>query len=197
VRIAVSGTHCSGKTTLVEDFLALHADYVHEPEPYEWLVELGEEPSDQPSADDFFRQLEVSVERVSRYAKGARMIAERSPADFVAYMLALRDLGRTTAGSDLIDAALELAAAGMAHLDLVVVLPLHPGDRIIAPEAEDLELREAMNDRLLDLLSGESLGIVGADTRVIEVYGTRQQRLDALLGALPTLRSGKVVEDPH
>ena len=49
MRIVVSGTHCSGKSTLVSDFLAAHRDYVHEPEPWEWLVEvyhesLSEEP---------------------------------------------------------------------------------------------------------------------------------------------------------
>src|SRR5688572_1363139 len=32
VRIAISGTHCSGKTTLVADFIVAHRDYVHEPE---------------------------------------------------------------------------------------------------------------------------------------------------------------------
>ncbi|HEV3486499.1 MAG TPA: hypothetical protein VG106_13905, partial [Vicinamibacterales bacterium] len=85
MRIAVSGTHCSGKTTLVEDFLAIHRDYAHEPEPYEWLTELhGEGTPDVPGVDDFYRQLEISVDRLGTHDRGAKVIAERSPIDFLA-----------------------------------------------------------------------------------------------------------------
>ena len=62
VRIAVSGTHCSGKSTLIEDFVAVHRDYVYEPEPYEWLADLhGESFAEVPDVGDFHRQLEVCV----------------------------------------------------------------------------------------------------------------------------------------
>jgi hypothetical protein len=39
MRLAISGTHCSGKTTLVEAFLLAHSEYIHEPEPYEQMQE--------------------------------------------------------------------------------------------------------------------------------------------------------------
>lgn len=165
MRIAVSGTHCSGKSTLVEDFAAAHPDYVLEPEPYEWLDDAGEEPG----VDEFFRQLEISVERLQAYPPGARVIAERSPLDFVAYLLALGDLRRGERASDVIDSAIELAASGMRHVDLLVVLP---GDEIDAPDDEDPELREAMNERLLEL--------VGAEPRVLELRGSPRERLAML-----------------
>ena len=184
MRIAVSGTHCSGKTTLVEDFLATHTDYVHEPEPYECLIELGESATEDLTVSDFYRQLEWSVERLENYRQGARMIAERSPADFVAYMYALRDLGHARNDSATIESALEIATVGMARIDLLVLLPLNDRDGLLAPESEDLELREAMNDRLLELIADASSGLLGSHTRVIEVYGTRRQRLDALERAL-------------
>src|SRR6476469_882502 len=75
VRIAVSGSHCSGKTTLVEDFLRRHAEYTHEPEPYEWLTEASAELN----AADVWQQLEISVERLSAHAPGSNVIAERAP----------------------------------------------------------------------------------------------------------------------
>lgn len=168
MRIAVSGTHCSGKSTLVEDFIAVHPDYPHEPEPYEWLVELhGEAIAAQPDAADFYRQLEVSVERLRAYPPGSRMIAERSPLDFLAYLRALE-------AAELIEAASELAWRGMKQLDLLVVLPLDAADGIVAPESEGLELREAMNDHLLEIISE------GWDLQVIEVRGAPERRLRAL-----------------
>jgi hypothetical protein len=190
VRIAVSGTHCSGKSTLVADFLAAHGDYVHEPEPYEWLQDVyGEVAADEPDVDDFYRQLQLSVERLGEYGTGARVVAERSPLDFVAYMLALADLGRTGSDCALLASASELAAVGMAHVDLFVLLPLTGTDRIVAPESEDLELREAMNDRLLDIVTSDAYSLfANGRPRVVEIHGTRHERLRLLecatIGAL-------------
>ncbi len=163
MRIAVSGTHCSGKSTLVADFLAAHRDYEHEPEPYEWLAET--EPfSDPPVADDFRRQLEFAVERVRGYERGARVIFERCPLDFLAYLRAL--------GAD-DDRALGAAAGAIRHLDLIAFLPL---DGIPAPESEDLELREAVNEHLAEIFSGDELAL----PPVVEIRGTPAQRLAAL-----------------
>lgn len=156
MRIALSGTHCTGKSTLAEDFVAAHPEYVHEPEPYEWLVELyGETP-------DFERQLEMSVERLCVYGPDANVIVERSPLDFLAYL-------RATGTHD--PASEELAARGMEHVELLVVLPL---DGTIPPPAdEDPELREAMNEHLLEI-------VTGWDIRTIELHGDRRQRLETL-----------------
>ena len=50
MRIAVSGTHFIGKSTLIEDFIKAHPDYKCEIEPYfklqdDKLMELSLEPS--------------------------------------------------------------------------------------------------------------------------------------------------------
>jgi hypothetical protein len=185
MRIAIAGTHCSGKSTLVHDFLAVHRDYVHEPEPYEWLEDVyGEAAAEEPTAEDFYRQLELCVERLRGYGRGANMIAERSPLDFLAYITALHDLGRSGRDCALTASAAELAAEGMAQLDLLAVLPLNARDGIIAPESEDLELRDAMNDRLLDLIATDEYALLaGGRPRVIEVQGSPQQRLRMLTAA--------------
>lgn len=176
MRIAVSGTHCSGKSTLIEDFIAVHRDYVYEPEPYEWLADLHGEPfAEVPDVGDFLRQLEMCVERLCGYERGARVIAERSPLDFLAYILAL--------GEERIESAVELAARGLEHVDLLVVLPLVDADGIDAPDSEDLDLREAMNDRLLEMVTADEFQLLG-NLRVIEIHGTRAIRLDALAQAM-------------
>ncbi|HYC94032.1 MAG TPA: ATP-binding protein [Thermoanaerobaculia bacterium] len=156
MRIVVSGTHCTGKSTLAEDFVAAHPEYVHEPEPYEWLVEwYGEAP-------DFERQLELSVERLCGYGPGAKVLAERSPLDFLAYMRA--------ASGDTGGPLFELAMRGMEHVDLLVLLPI---EEIDAPEDEDPELREAMHEQLIEL-------VAGWDGRMLELHGDRRRRLAAL-----------------
>lgn len=191
VRIAVSGTHCSGKSTLVEDFIAAHGDYVHEPEPYEWLQGVyGETPAEEPGVDDFYRQLELSAERLREYGPGARVIAERSPLDFLAYILALIDLGRAGRDCALSASAVELAAYALANIDLLVLLPLNEADGTAAPLDEDVELRDEMNDRLLDLVATDPYSLfAGGRPRVIEILGTRQQRLRQLEEIVEALRN--------
>ena len=186
VRIAVSGTHCSGKSTLIEDFLAAHADFVHEPEPYEWLVDFyGESMSAEPEAYDFYRQLEISTERLCGYPPGSRMIAERSPIDFLAYLRAWTDLRRSGDASDLMETSLELVRAGMQHVDLLVVLPLDDSDRIVVPEDEDLELRSAMDDQLLELIHSDELApLIPGHLRIVEARGARDTRLAAIERAI-------------
>jgi hypothetical protein len=192
VRIAISGTHCSGKTTLAEDFIAAHRDYMHEPEPYEWIADVyGEGLADEPTVDDFWRQLELSVERLGSYAPGVNVIAERSPLDFLAYLLALSDLGRAGRDCELVVSAADLVAVGLASIDLLVVLPLNESDGIAVPESEDAALRDAMNDRLVDIITADEYALFGGGSpRVIEVHGRRDRRLRLLEQAVfETLRT--------
>lgn len=180
----MSGTHCSGKTTLVEDFLQRHPDYLHQPEPYEWLTEAqGAAFSAELCAADVWQQLEVSVERLSSHAPGSNVIAERSPIDFLAYLEALHSLGREDT-SRMLDEARDLVRRGMSYLDLVVVLPLNDEDGIEAPKSEDPDLREAMNPALLDLVENEWDHLSPGSVRLVVLTGTQQKRLVALESAL-------------
>jgi hypothetical protein len=181
LRIAVSGTHCSGKTTLIEEFLRAHPDFAHEPEAYTVLVEdFGEEFSSEPSADDFYRQLEFNVERLRRYPAGAQVIYERGPLDYLAYLLALKDLRRDEVDS-IVETALEMAEAAIHNLDLIVFLPLDATDGIELPESEDPKLRRAVNSRLVGIIADDELGIISSrGVAVVEARGSTAQRLRTL-----------------
>lgn len=176
MRISVSGSHCSGKTTLVEDFLQRHPEYAHEPEPYELAEAQGAAFSAELTAADAWQQLEISVERLSSYTSGSNVIAERSPIDFLAYLEALRTLGREDT-SRMLDSARDLARRGMEHVDLIVILPL--SEEIEAPEDEDPELRDAMSRSLLEIVEAE-IDDLAPGVRCVEIAGSRRQRLAVL-----------------
>src|SRR4029453_14496696 len=121
MRIAVSGTHCSGKSTLIDAFLSAHPDFSHEPEPYQVMVEeYGEDFPAEPCADDFFRQLEFNVERLHKHQSGARGIFDRKPVVFLAYILALEDSGRPGSNQLLSQQARNLVVESMRFLDVIV-----------------------------------------------------------------------------
>jgi hypothetical protein len=174
MRIAISGTHASGKSTLISDFLAVHPEYAHEPEPFELL----DDARDDLDADAFFHQLQISVQQLRSYSIDARVIAERCPVDFLAYLMALDELGRGGRSRELLHRAAPLTAAAMEHVDLLVILPLNPVDDITVPQSEDPELREVMNEFLLEI-SGDT-ELVSERSVVLELTGSRGRRLAAL-----------------
>ncbi len=175
MRIVVSGTHASGKTTLVEAFASAHPEYTVLPDPYELL----DGADDYLDAGLFFTQLRLAAARLDD--ADADAIAERGPLDFLAYLVALETLGRPTASSGLIDAGTELVMKAMAGVDLLVVLPLSARDDVAVGLDEDLELREAMNDALLELIDDPELT---GDARVVEIGGSPARRLAQLEAAV-------------
>ena len=74
----------------------------------------------------------------------------------------------------------------MANVDLLVLLPLSDRDGIWVPDEEDLPLRAAMDQCLLDLADeGELVGQVG---RIVELTGPAHVRLDRLTACLTQTR---------
>jgi len=183
MRVAISGTHCCGKSTLIDAFLSSNDTYSHEPEPYEALQDLyGEDFGAEPGADEFFRQLEYQFERLQQYSADDHVIFERSPADFFAYLLALDDLGRNTADDEVAKQSIALVRSAIALLDLVVYLPAT--DEAV-PESEDPALRRAVDARLESILLNDDFGLFsGGRPSVLEIVGTTAQRLRSLEAAL-------------
>ena len=84
MRIVVSGTHASGKSTLIADFVAARPGYEVLPDPFEEL----EESALDLDAGTFYSQLVAAAGRLRGLRPGDRVIAERGPLDFLAYLRA-------------------------------------------------------------------------------------------------------------
>jgi predicted ATPase len=159
MRIAVSGTHGVGKSTLIEEFLRVHPEFVHEPEPYVVLVEdYGEEFSAEPCVEDFLRQLEFNLDRLGQHDAREAVIYERCPLDFLAYLMAL--------DANISETLRERISAAMQHLDLIVYLPLDDA----FGDDEFPKLRRAVDRQLSEIL-------ISANVVVVEATGSTTQRL--------------------
>ena len=174
MRIVVSGTHASGKSTLISDFALRHQEFSVLPDPFE----LVDEAWDTPGAGIFATQLRIAAERLTSSEFGPNFIAERGPLDFLAYFLALEEWSGTRVSPDLIERSIEITAEALSHVDLLVVLPVTSVDPIRVPAEEHPELRAGMNEILLELI--EDPDLVGSQTRVAEIVGGREERVDAL-----------------
>ncbi len=163
---------------MIEEFLRAHPDFVHEPEPYTVLVEdFGEEFSEEPCVEDFYRQLEFNVERLKHHAHEPRVIYERCPIDFLAYIAALDNKSA--------DSVLDQVIEGVQHLDLIVYLPL---DDTEALEAEYPKLRKAVDRRLSAIYREDEYAIISASgIEVVEAPGSTERRLRSITASLSLL----------
>jgi predicted ATPase len=93
MRIAVTGTHGTGKTTLIEDFAALKPEYHPVPEPYFELLQKGHCFSDPPMIDDFSSQLDQNIRTVLETKSDDKVLFDRCPFDLIAYMEVLSEQG--------------------------------------------------------------------------------------------------------
>ena len=179
MRIAISGTHCSGKSTLIEEFLDTHPSFEYEPEAYEALQEFNDEAFPEPTAESFFAQLEYLVDRLQRYKRGDLVVFERCPFDYVAYLSALLSLKRSSADSHLAKQSVSIAQTAIRLLDVIAFLP---GNEIgPVSEDEDPQLRDEVDAELENILMNDSLDIfAGRGPRIVQLTGSTTQRLTVL-----------------
>ncbi|GAB3595521.1 DEAD/DEAH box helicase family protein [Microbacterium tumbae] len=173
MRIAISGTHGTGKSTLIAAFAARHPGF-------EVLGDPHELAGGDSGVDSFLEQFRISARRLQRLPSGRDAVLERCPLDFLAYLEAWEALGRPGGAADALPDLVEEASAAMESVDLLVLLPLTAADGIHLPAEEDLDLREEMDAALLALCDDPDL--VPDTVRTVEISGSPARRL-ALLEA--------------
>lgn len=166
MRIAITGAHKVGKTTLAEALQEHLPDYEHRAEPYYELEELGYVFSEIPTADDFIEQLEYSIKQLSTRAEN--IVFDRCPIDFLAYINAIDGSIHTQLYYDRIEEI-------MASVDLLIYVPIEEPDLIVCKDTDLPELRYQVNENIAELIGD-------FDVEVLTVSGSFHNRLNQVLG---------------
>jgi hypothetical protein len=179
VRIAVSGTHITGKSTLVAALGDRLPDHAIVAEPYELLAERGYEFAHPPDLDDYVVQLKQSL--ISMRRRSPNVIFDRCPLNFLGYIAA-------SPGADRFDleAWREPIARAVASLDLVVAVHADPTHDPDIP-AEDAAFRLAVDDALRDIIDGDDLDLC-ADVAILILDGPWERRAETVLGYIAVLQ---------
>jgi predicted ATPase len=176
MRIGISGTHGTGKTTLAEALCAHLPGHVTADEPYYLLEEEGYEFDFPPSPDDYRALLARSLRCLSDPPPLPGVVFDRTPLDYIAYLVAVGADAEREADAPAIRSVL-------ARLDLLVLTVITPETERTLPTPELPELRARMNDALLDLVYANPLDAWG-EVPVLELDGPLDHRLPAALAAL-------------
>jgi predicted ATPase len=171
MRIAFSGSHRVGKSTLLSAVAEALPRHVTLDEPYNLLEDEGYEHEAEPSLEDFVAQLERSLQAFDE--SGPDTLFDRSPLDLLAYLLTHED-----AESFEIDEWIERVREAVQTIDLIVFVPIEKPDRIPVPAHEDRRLRARVHQQLERLILDDKYDL-GLDALVVE--GDIRKRLDLVL----------------
>lgn len=168
MKIAFTGAHHVGKTTLAEKIHLLAPEFLFIPEPYRELLEEGHLFSEMPNTEDFSMQLDRALENVE--IDELDVLFDRSPLDLLAY---IHIIGGAEASRKYYLHVKEV----MDEIDLLVFIPVEKPDIIGCPESEFPELRQQVNDLLEEWIDAFDL-----DT--ITVSGTLAEREKQVIEAI-------------
>ena len=176
MRVGISGTHGTGKTTLAGALCEHLPGHVPVDEPYYLLEEEGYDFGFPPSLEDYRALLARSLRSLSSPPLLPGVVFDRTPLDYLAYLAATGADAEREADTPALKPAL-------ASLNLLVITVITPETEQLLPTPELPALRAAMNEALLELVYADPLG-AWADLPVLELDGPLDARLRTVLAAL-------------
>jgi len=181
MRIAVSGTHFIGKSTLIEDFIKKHPNYRCEVESYYQLLdEKTIEPALEPGLDSLLEQLDFSIEQLNKHAND-NILFDRCPIDFIAYgMCVLEQDDVDIQDSEFAERFPDVKEA-LNHLDLIVFLPITK-ENLIEYTEENPAYRKAADKCFKKIYRDDICDIFPryGHPKIIELWGDRLTRVNSL-----------------
>lgn len=171
MRIAVSGAHRTGKTTLIEELGRALPAYLTVDEPYYLLEEEGHEFAEMPCLEDFELQLERSIESIAQ--SEGNCLFDRCPSDMLAYLITHDEAEEFD-----VDRWLPRVRDAMRRLDLIVFVPIEEPDRVALSASDRMRLRRRVDEELRDIVLDDrwDFGILA-----IEVTGSPRERARQVL----------------
>jgi hypothetical protein len=187
MRIAVTGTHSVGKSTLVADIHAQFSGFVHEEEPYRALrdvypIKFGKDSTRCCNGIQCF----YNICRVQQYRSSEdHVVFDRCPADYIAYSIYTAHHRQTDLDMAFVESLVEPVRESLKFLDLLVFVPVsrdHPmsleddGIRPVDKQYRwdvDHQFKRLYRDGLYGLLSDSG-------PRLVEVTGSRDARIAQL-----------------
>jgi hypothetical protein len=199
MRIAISGSHSLGKSTVVNDWVALNGDYIREEEPYRVLSLRG--PYEILFRDASTRlhngiQMYYSISRLNRYFTPAeQVIFDRSPVDYIAYSQYTANQRLTDIDDDFVLSMVSAARESLERLDILAFVPqsddwpvameddgIRPVDHSYRDEVDAI-FKQIYRDGRFDILPKKSSPLL------IELVGSPEHRLLQLAQAVEQVQA--------
>ena len=189
MRIAISGSHSLGKSTLVWDWVKRHPQYTREEEPFRALDSEMYEIRFRQESNRLHNgiQMYYNASRVNLYSSiNDCVIFDRAPVDYIAYSQYTAEKETTDIDDAFVAAMVPRVRETLQRLDLLVFIPMTDRwpveleDDGIRPV--DLPYRAEVDAIFKQIYRDERFSVMPEMNRpkLIELWGSRGQRLERL-----------------
>ena len=125
MRIAISGSACQGKTTLVNDMLKEWPLYSKSIESHRKLVRDGNIPVNKMATKDGqWAILNALADDLKNTRKGDKVIFDRCPIDNLVYSMWAEDKKSSDIDKEFISKCIPIVAEAMRHVDILFFIPI-------------------------------------------------------------------------
>lgn len=183
MRVAISGSHGTGKSTLIASFLARHPAWVHEPEAFESLAdEIDLTPSEGPTPEGLQALLEHSISAVGLHRPEESVLFERSPVDYLAYAAASRRSWPGESIASFLSASIPRVRDAVRNLEVIAFLPV-ASRGVQSRSGENPRFRRRVDEALRRALVDDDYDLFGESKspRVVELSPVPERRLAELI----------------
>jgi hypothetical protein len=201
MRIAISGSHSLGKSTVVNDWVAQNPHFKREEEPYRALGLHG--PYEILFRDASTKlhngiQMYYNIGRVHRYGhSGDDVIFDRAPVDYIAYSQYTADQGTTDIDDAFVESMVQGVRESLDHLDILAFVPKSE-EWPVEMEADgirpvDYGYRDQVDAIFKQIYREGRFDVMPTSRgpRLIELWGPRDQRLSQLVSAIDEIKSSE------
>ena len=140
MRIAISGTANTGKSTLVKNILAVWTNYKTPSKTYRDLIKEKNLPhSSATSIDTQWDILNFMIDQLQETTTSSNIVFDRCPLDNLAYTLWAHDKGIEGFTKEYVDKAIKLTRESMRHIDMILLLKYDPSIKIVEDSLRDTD----------------------------------------------------------
>jgi predicted ATPase len=191
MRIAISGTACQGKTTLIKDFLGQWPNYVTPKKTYRDIIKENDlDHSSKTNKKTQWEILNFMIEEQQKYRRGQNIIFDRCPLDNLVYSLWAAEQPDNDIDDEFIKKCIPLVRESFRNLDIIFFTPI---TKVALVPLEEDDLRET-NPKTIEEIDNifkavhrdheenpkTTFFIVDDKPAIIEVFGSRTERIEIL-----------------
>jgi nicotinamide riboside kinase len=191
MRIAISGTACQGKSTLIKDFLEQWPNYTTLDKSYrDVITEQGLDHSSSTNKDTQWAILNFMIDEFQKTDKDKNIIFDRCPLDNIVYSIWAEAKKESDVDEEFIKKCMPLVRESLRFIDIIFFTPI---TKVAQVELEEGDLRDTDKkyieeiDNIFkavhrDYMNNQKSTFFVEDDRpaIIEVFGNRKERIELI-----------------
>ena len=191
MRIAISGTACQGKSTLIKDFKERWPSYKSPDKTYRDIItEQNLEHSSTTNKETQMAILNFMIDELQKTSKGDKVIFDRCPLDNIVYSIWAEAKKESDIDDAFIKKCMTLVSESLRFIDMILFVPI---TKVAPVEIEEDNLRDTNEDYIeeidnifkavhRDYMNNPRSSFFVEDDRpaIIQIFGSRKERIELI-----------------